>query len=152
LRTTAVKKPRTEWGCQPVAFMIVAIVVPWGFLSKASTASCLVPPRAEGEGTRPGFADGFATLLARAILVFVRVLLCDMLRSFFGGDGTLRHHHRSPAMAASPAGQDPGGAKTGPSLGTATLTLSLLQKSTPFCDENTRDALTPRFEPVCANQ
>jgi hypothetical protein len=29
LRTTAVKKPRTEWGCQPVAFMIVAIVFLW---------------------------------------------------------------------------------------------------------------------------
>jgi hypothetical protein len=52
LRTTAVKKPRTEWGCQPVAFMIVAIVVPWGSLSKASTASCLVPLPVEAEGMR----------------------------------------------------------------------------------------------------
>jgi len=59
LRTTAVKKPRTEWGCQPVAFMIVAIVVPRGSLSKASTASCLVPIRFEAEGMRPGFADLF---------------------------------------------------------------------------------------------
>src|ERR1700741_4684670 len=92
LRTTAVKKPRTEWGCQPVAFMIVAIVVPWGSLSKASTASCLVPLAAEAEGMRSGFADLFATLLARAILVFVRVLLCDIGGSFSG----LRHSAPSP--------------------------------------------------------
>src|ERR1700752_640715 len=32
-------------------------------------------------------------------------------------------------MAPSPAGQDPGGAKTGPSLGTTTVTLSSPQKS-----------------------
>jgi hypothetical protein len=38
-------------------------------------------------------------------------------------------------MAPSPAGQDPGGAKTGPSLGTTTVTLSSPRKSTPFCDE-----------------
>src|ERR1700757_2417640 len=93
LRTTAVKKPRTEWGCQPVVFMIVVIVVASGSLSKASTACCLVPLPVEAEGMRSGFADLFATLLARAILVFVRVLLCDI--------------HRSPAMAPSPAGQDP---------------------------------------------
>ena len=30
LRTTAVKKPRTEWRCQPVAFMTVAMVAPSG--------------------------------------------------------------------------------------------------------------------------
>src|ERR1700731_1813057 len=28
LRTTAVKKPRTEWGCQAVAFIMVAMVAP----------------------------------------------------------------------------------------------------------------------------
>src|ERR1700757_3927021 len=74
LRTTAVKKPRTEWGCQPVAFVIVAIVVPWASLSKASTASCLVPLPVEAEGMRSGFADLFATLLAQAIFVLAVAL------------------------------------------------------------------------------
>src|ERR1700745_3133598 len=78
LRTTAVKKPRTERGCQPVAFMIEAIVVPWGSLSKASTASCFVPLPVEAEGMRSGFADLFATLLARASLVFEEIFLCDI--------------------------------------------------------------------------
>jgi hypothetical protein len=55
--------------------MIVAIVVPWGSLSKASTASCLVPLPVEAERMRPGFADLFAPLLARAILVFQGVAM-----------------------------------------------------------------------------
>src|SRR5262249_444479 len=42
LRTTPAKKPRTECCCQPVAFMMAAIVVPSGLLSSAMTASCLV--------------------------------------------------------------------------------------------------------------
>jgi hypothetical protein len=33
-------KPRTECCCQPVAFMIAAMVVPFGWRSNASTASC----------------------------------------------------------------------------------------------------------------
>jgi hypothetical protein len=82
LRTTAFKKPRTEWRCQPVAVMIAAIVVPRGSLSKASTASCLVPLAVEAEGMRSGFADLFATLLARAILIFEELLLCDIGGSF----------------------------------------------------------------------
>src|ERR1700745_1623563 len=82
LRTTAVKKPRTEWGCQPGAFVIVAIVVPWGSLSKASTASCFVPLPVEAEGMRSDFADLFPTLSARAIFVFEGLLLCDIGGSF----------------------------------------------------------------------
>jgi hypothetical protein len=38
----------------------------------------LVPPRVEPEGMVPGFADRFARLLARANLVFVGILLCDI--------------------------------------------------------------------------
>jgi hypothetical protein len=49
-----------------------------GCLSRARTASCLVPPRVEPEGMVPGFADPFARLLARANLVFVGFLLCDI--------------------------------------------------------------------------
>jgi len=41
LRTTPEKKPRTECGCHPVAFMIAAIVAPSLFRSMAITRSCL---------------------------------------------------------------------------------------------------------------
>src|SRR5882757_7148868 len=82
LRTTPAKKPRTEWCCQPVAFMMAAIVVPLGCLSRTRTASCLVPLRVEPEGMVPGFAGRFVRLLARASLVFVGILLCDIRGSF----------------------------------------------------------------------
>src|SRR5450631_1013526 len=82
LRTTAAKKPRTECCCQPVAFMMAAIVVPLGCLSRARIASCLVPPRVEPEGMFLGFAGLFVRLFARANLVFVRMLLCDIRGSF----------------------------------------------------------------------
>src|ERR1700716_4596582 len=39
--TTPAKKPRTECCCQPVAFMIATIVVPFGSYSIFSTADCL---------------------------------------------------------------------------------------------------------------
>src|SRR5271169_3007545 len=38
--TTPAKKPRTECCCQSVAFMIAAIVVPFGCRSIPSTVSC----------------------------------------------------------------------------------------------------------------
>src|SRR6202040_1541376 len=82
LRTTPAKKPRTECCCQPVAFMMAAIVVPFGCLSRARTASCLVPLRVERKGMVPGFAGRFARLLARATSVFLGVLPCDILGSF----------------------------------------------------------------------
>ena len=49
-----------------------------GCLSRARTASCLVPPRVESERMFPGFAGRFARLLARANLVFVVILLCGI--------------------------------------------------------------------------
>ena len=58
--------------------MMAAIVVPLGCLSRARTASCLVPLRVEPEGMFEGFAGLFARLLARANLVFVGILLCDI--------------------------------------------------------------------------
>jgi hypothetical protein len=105
-----------------------------GCLSMARTASCLVPPRVEPAGLFSGFEGLFARLLGRANLVFVGVLLCDMLGSF--SVATARRHHRSPAVAPLPAGQDPGWGPSSPYLGTATVTLSSPQKSTPFCEEN----------------
>src|SRR6516162_11874404 len=79
LRTTPAKKPRTECSCQPVAFMMAAIVAPLGCPSRLRTASCLVPLRLGDEGVFPGLADLFARRLARASLVLLRLLLCDIL-------------------------------------------------------------------------
>src|SRR5208282_377793 len=110
LRTTPAKKPRTECCCQPVAFMMAAIVAPFGCLSRVRTASCLVPPRLEDEAVLPGFASLFARLLARASLVLLDVLLCDIFGSLSVGRHR-RRHHRSPTVAASPAGRDPDRAK-----------------------------------------
>src|ERR1700730_16505972 len=98
LRTTPAKKPRTEGCCQPVAFMMVAIVAPLDCLSSASTASCLVPLRVEPARISSDLSGLFARLLPRAGLVFLGVLLCDILGSFVGCDGTTRRHHRSPAV------------------------------------------------------
>src|SRR3984957_9184403 len=42
--TTPAKKPRTECCCQLVAFMIAAIVVPFGSRSSPSTGSCFDEP------------------------------------------------------------------------------------------------------------
>src|ERR1019366_8042959 len=78
----AAKKPRTECCCQPVTFMMAAIVVSLGCLSRARIASCLVPPRVEPGGTVLGLAGPFARLLARATSVFLGVLLSDICGSF----------------------------------------------------------------------
>src|SRR6187455_2699606 len=43
LRTTPARKPRTECCCQPVAFIIAAMVVPSGDDSSATTRDCLEP-------------------------------------------------------------------------------------------------------------
>src|SRR3974377_515180 len=89
LRTTAAKKPRTECCCQPVVFMIVAIVVPLGLLRRARPPPCLVPPLVEPDATFVVFA-GFLAPLARASFVFLDVLLCNILGSF-----RLRRHQVS---------------------------------------------------------
>src|SRR5215475_14352496 len=133
LRTTPAKKPRTECSCQPVTFMMAAIVAPLGCSSRLRTASCLVPLRLGDERVFPRFVGLFARPLARASLVLLWVLLCDIFGSLFGCDGITRHHHRSPTVAASPAGRDPDRANR--PLSQATLTLRLQQKSSFFCDE-----------------
>src|SRR5271166_432682 len=103
LRTTAARKPRTECCRQPVACMIVAIVAPLGCLSRARTASCLVQLRVEPDETVPGFAGLFARLLASGNLDLEGFLAFDILGSFSVVTGQ-RRHHRSPAVAPSPAG------------------------------------------------
>src|SRR3954452_11007467 len=72
--TTPAKKPRTECCCQPVAFMIAAMVVPLGCRSNASTASCL-------DKTGGLLAAGFG---------FVRAGTTAVLRSAFAGDRRVR--------------------------------------------------------------
>src|SRR5258705_12975274 len=79
LRTTPAKKPRTECCCHPVAFMIAAIVVPLGSLSRPRTVSCLVPPRVEPEANFSCFA-GFFVRLAGAAFLLVDVLRCDIFQ------------------------------------------------------------------------
>src|SRR6516164_10668818 len=84
LRTTPAKKPRTECSCQPVTFMMAVIVAPLACPSKPRTASCLVSPRLEDEGVLPGFVGLFVRPLARASLVLLGVLPCDILGSLSG--------------------------------------------------------------------
>src|SRR5205807_336947 len=86
-RTTPAKKPRTECCCQPVAFMMAAIVAPLGCLSSLRTVSCLVPARVGPEATFPFFAGFFARLAAATFGLLV-VLRCDIFEILFGCDGT----------------------------------------------------------------
>src|SRR6516164_2705703 len=63
LRTTPARKPRTECCCQPVAFIIAAIVVPAGDCSIAMTRDCFELGSTLGLFTLPvvdcsGFAAG----------------------------------------------------------------------------------------------
>src|SRR3954471_22739155 len=61
LRTTPARKPRTECCCQPVAFIIVAIVVPLADRSIVITRDCFEPATAFLLLGSPEFGDeGFA--------------------------------------------------------------------------------------------
>src|SRR5712671_4114814 len=71
--TTPAKKPRTECCCQTVAFMIAAIVVPFGCRSSRRTVSCF-------DDALVGLPDaclGVATVDAVADLVALRFRLED---------------------------------------------------------------------------
>src|SRR5712671_7501316 len=99
----ATKKLRTKCSCHAVAFMIAAIVAPLERLSRARTVSCLVLRRA---GLGPSFLR-FAVLFGcLAGVTFLEMLLCDITRSF-RLQRQMRRHHRSPTVAALPAGRDP---------------------------------------------
>src|ERR1700730_15835782 len=101
--------------------MRAAIVVPWGCLSRARTASCLVPPRVEPAGTFSGFEGLFARLLGRANLVFVGGLLCDMLGSLSVATAPGAVTTETPQWHHRQRGRIPDG-PTCPYLGTATVT------------------------------
>src|SRR5438477_75206 len=106
LSATAAKKLRTECCCHPVVFMIAAIVVPLGFLSRARTVSCLVLRRVEAEPAFSSLAVLFGRFAGVTFAFPGVLLLCDILRSFRLRRHT-RRHHRSPTLAVSPAGRDP---------------------------------------------
>src|SRR5712675_1488596 len=110
----ATKKLRTECSCQPVAFMIAAIVVPLGCRSRARTFSCLVLGRRKAGLTVLRFAVLFGCVVGA---MFVRMLLCDMVRSS-QLRRHMRRHRRSPTVATSPAGQDPRAQEACVSIGT----------------------------------
>src|ERR1700730_17836131 len=133
LRTTPAKKPRTECCCQPVAFVMAAIVVPLGCLSRARMASCLVSPRVEAAGMFPGFAALFAPLLARATWVFVGVLLSDIWGSFSVATASGAVTIEAPQWHHRRRGRIPDGANRPLSRHSDS---DAPQKSTPFCDEN----------------
>src|SRR4029453_45900 len=66
LRTTPARNPRTECCCQPVAFIIAAIVAPAGDCSIAMTRDCLVPGSAlcGRGGLAIASGDGFAAVVS----------------------------------------------------------------------------------------
>jgi hypothetical protein len=129
-RTTPAKKPRTECCCQPVAFMMAAIVAPLGCLSRVRITSCLVPPRLEDEGMLPGLAGLCARPLGRlSYRGFCGATFEDPFR--------LRRH-----LAPSPPKPHSGGIASGAgsnwgqaALIACRLTLHSQWKSSPFCDE-----------------
>src|SRR5258705_4545399 len=112
LRTTAAKKPRTECCCQPVAFMIVAIVAPLGWLSSAITVACLEVAR--GGATPAAFGCGVFVaggLVVGRGLVFLLILWLGM-----SGFRCSLRRHLSPSPPKPPPGGSPRGGRT-PSRG-----------------------------------
>src|SRR6266511_1579537 len=77
LRTTPAKNPRTECCCQPVAFMMAAMVVPLGWLNIANTFACLEFERGVAV---VGFSAGaaFCRPLPAGVLVLVLLFFFDM--------------------------------------------------------------------------
>jgi hypothetical protein len=142
LRTTAVKKPRTEFCCQPVAFMITAIVVPLGCLSRARTASCLVPAWITGEGCSQ-VSWAFSCRSWRTPTWSLWGFCCATCSDPFRLRRHHRRHHRSPAMAASPAGQDRGLGQR-PCLGTGDSDALFAAEVHPFLGGKL-SAIRPNF-------
>src|SRR5258705_11569854 len=84
--TTPAKNPRTECCCQSVAFMIAAIVVPFGRCSSFSTTDCLDVDEAD-DFENAAFEAGFDAVVsfgrAVALLLAVRFAARDDFRMAF---------------------------------------------------------------------
>src|SRR6266699_3439868 len=109
LLTTPAKKPRTECCCQPVAFIIAAMVAPSGRLSSLMTAACLELAR---DLPWCGFFE--AAVLARPLLPIepftlrVRLLLAISGLLWLWPARTSCCHHHSPAEGRTAlAGEKP---------------------------------------------
>ena len=81
--TTPAKKPRTECGCQSVAFMIAAIVVPFGCRSIPNTVSCLDEALVDFTVACLGVADVIFDSLERCFFAGER--RCDCFAMLFAG-------------------------------------------------------------------
>src|SRR4051812_20653866 len=102
LRTTPARKPRTECCCQPVAFIIAAIVAPLGDRSIVITRDCFELATAFLLSGSPGIADeGFATGTGAAGAVdgFFAGFDIEILRSVHVASWP---HHRRPTSATRP--------------------------------------------------
>src|SRR5882672_5002158 len=100
------RKPRTECCCQPVAFIIAAIVAPLGDRSIVITRDCFEPGAAfllfgSPEIRDEGFAVG--TSAAGAVDGFFAGFDMEILRSVQAASWP---HYRRPTSATKPAGQD----------------------------------------------
>ena len=107
LRTTPARKPRTECCCQPVAFIMAAIVAPAGERSIAMTRPCFEPASdflAFGSPAAAGCVGVAAGTDKAASDRFFAGLGIEILHSVCG----VTPHHRSPTSAIAPAGQDLG--------------------------------------------
>src|SRR4029453_17539822 len=95
LRTTPARNPRTECCCQPVAFIIAAIVAPAGDCSMAMTRDCFEPGSAlcgRGElaiASGDGFGQSFPYVLAEVIASSQTLTS----RSSISVDGGVVPHH-----------------------------------------------------------
>src|SRR6266508_903552 len=92
LRTTPARKPRTECCCQPVAFIIAAIVAPVGDCSIAMRRDCFEPGSPFCRFTSPAACRVGAAgtgVANHAPARFFADLDIKLYPRFHGGDGAL---------------------------------------------------------------
>src|SRR5215208_4632309 len=134
LRTMPARKPRTECCCQPVAFIIAAIVAPSGDRSIVITRACFEPGPAFLLDGLPAVADeGFPGGISAAGAVdgFFERFDMEILRSVHVA---FWPHHRRPTSAKRPAGQDLWGALGAPTIRASTAPFS--PESQSFLDND----------------
>src|SRR6516225_4721435 len=101
LRTTPARKPRTECGCQLVAFIIAAIVAPAGECSMAMTRDCFEPASVSFV-----CCDGFAAATFEAAVAGERFFADFDIEILHSAHRGVPPHRRGPTSALAPAGQD----------------------------------------------